>query len=433
MPPLPRHAALLVALALLLPLTSPGKPASPAHPSDSVLPLADVLAAVRATHPALAATRARTAVRDAAASSAAAWDDPMIELMVKRDETNPFSASELELTLTQSLPLSGNNTRRAAVARAAAAEAATATSLAELTLLAAARATYLELAALEARLALLARTDALLGQLVADLTARYETGQRPQSDVLTAELERLILQERLLTAEGAAAARRSRLNTLMGRPETTPLPPPTPLADTFAEPPLEPYLAATRRQHPELLAAAAARDTATAQSTLAARAGRIDPVVLVRLKRLDGSSRAIDAIDTGIGFNLPWAQRDRYRSTATAAHSARDAAEADEAATLQRVLGLVHERWTQLATYRDRTLLYRERAVPLAHEAVAAAHRDFTANRIPLADLLNATRNLYQVEEDLLLFLADYHLAHAALLTAAGLTQPLPPASFPSP
>lgn len=400
-----------------------------ASAQDDVLTLPEALAAARAAHPALAAARARVDSREASARADGAWADPMVGLMVKRDTNEVVSASMVELEISQALPLSGNLARREAVSTAEAAASAAAVNVTELLLLSETRRVYVDLAALHARLVVLDRTDRLLGEIVADLESKYAAGSRPQSDVLTAELERLTLQEQISTLRGNVAAGTARLNALMNRPAGTPLPPLVPLDYDFDQTELTAYIAAASAQHPSLLMAAAEIETAAARAELAAHAGRPDPVVQLRLNHRDGSGRAIDSFDTGIAVSVPWIQRDRYRDLASAARSARLAAEQDEATTRQDLLGRVSARWHQLAAFRDCCLLYRDQALPLAHSAVDAAQRDFAGGRIGLADLLNATRNLHRVEDDLVRFLREYHLGFADLLESSGLVAPLPASS----
>lgn len=396
--------------------------AAPESGSPTTLSLDAVLASVRERHPALAAGRMSAEAMRARADAERAWEDPMVAgNFVRNDKRELLSHSEFELEIAQALPLSGNNRRRARVAEAEAAEARTAVSQTELDLVSQARRAYVELATAQARLSVLQRTEGVLTQLADDLRAKYAAGQRGQSEIFAVEVEQVMLKQEIATLEGRSAALRAQLNTLMSQPADTPLAPLPELALAATDRPLDGYVAAARLRHPELSMADASLVTAEARIEVARGARRPDPELRLMLKRMNGSSRAVDGYDTGVAVRVPWFNGKKYRAMEREARTARAAATEARAAAEQMVLGRVAEQWHLAEAARHNASLAREQTLPLAQQQLAAAQRDFAVGRIPLGELLDAHRNVFRVEADVYESLGEYHLMLADLDEAAGL------------
>jgi len=368
-------------------------------PPAGTLILADVLAEVRAKHPALAAVRHAA---DAAAGRVAvegAWEDPRAALTFERDGTRRLTTySMAELEISQSLPLSGRNRARADVARAEAREMLGELPVRELDLLATATEAYYALSTTEDEFDTLDRNHDLLAGIRDNLKQRYEANRSPLSDLLAVETELALLRERRLELIGRRDSARARLNTLMRRPVDAPLPRAVTPEIPQKMPVLAHFLEQARAHNPTI--ALAARRTATAESraTVARLNTRPDPEVMFAVRKHNGSSRLINEYDTGIALSLPWANPRRNRAERTAAERAIEAARHEEAAAAQDVLGRVAAAWHALAAFRDCCRLYRDTVIPLARQGVEAAQRSFAAGQIPLSEVLDAQRRLLEAE-----------------------------------
>ena len=81
------------------------------------------------------------------------------------------------------------------------------------------------------------------------------------------------------------------------------------------------------------------------------------------------------------------------------------------------------QRWN--AAY-NLTAIREPREMLVKHLLDSLAMQPHVRGLVSLADLLNATRNLHQVESQLNGFLREYYLGFADLLEASGLAEPLP-------
>jgi outer membrane protein TolC len=409
-----------LALTVLLPVA--------ARAAEPTLQLAEVLAEVRAKHPALVATRTAAQAADARTAQARAWDDPGVAFKVMRNDTlrlTTFDRTELEVR--QSVPLSGRLQAREAAARAEAAIVRSDLGVREVDLLAEARRTYYQLAIAEAQLALVPPNRRLLEALRDDLRAKYAAGLRPLADSLATEVEITLLDERLLELTGQRAAARARLNALMQRPLTDPLPAAPLPALPGDTPGLENYVAAARIHNP--LLTAAARRTASAQSRieLTRYNGLPDPEVMVAARKINASGRLLDEYDTAVALRLPWANRGRYRAERLEARLLADAAAQERAAAEAEVLARVAGRWHLLAALRDCCSVYRDTVLPLARRNLAATRIAYEAGQVPFSDLLEAHRKLLDVEAGVVTRTGDYFLGLAELDQATGVIPAVPP------
>lgn len=378
------------------------------------LTLSDALAAVRARHPALAAARAQAEAARAKIDQEKAWADPRASLEIKReDNLRPTTYSEVELSVSQELPLSRRNELRA---RSAAAEASVADAgirVKERALLSEARAAYLRIAASDTEITILQRRRELLKQSVALAQQAYEVGQQTQVDLITAqsELTQLDTEETNLASERAENA--ARLNALMARPADTPIPELTlpavsPITMSGAE-----AMQLVRAHHPELLMAARRIAAAEAQVAVARKNRTPDPEVMARARQMNGSGKALTGFDTGVSVSLPWFNDRRNRAQVAEAQSGVAAARAEAETSEVELSGMV-------ASMRQRATLayqqyerYRDQLLPLARARAEAEQRGYEAGGTPLFAVLAAQNAALEAEHAL-------HQAHAqcALATA---------------
>ena len=368
-------------------------------PPAATLKLAEVLAEVRAKHPALSAVRHAA---DAAAGRAAvdgAWEDPRAALTFERDDTRRLSTySKAELEISQSLPFSGRNRARADVARAEAREMLGELPVRELDLLAAATEAYYALSTTEDEFDTLDRNHDLLAGIRDNLKQRFEANRSPLSDLLAVETELALLRERRFEVIGRRDSARARLNVLMQRPVDAPLPRAVTPEIPQKMPLLAHFLEQARAHNPALALAASRTATAESRSAVARLNTRPDPEVLFAVRKHNGSGRLINEYDTGIALSLPWANPRRNRAERVSAERAIEAARHEEAAAAQEVLGRVAAAWHSLAAFRDCCRLYRDTVIPLARQGIEAAQRSFAAGQIPLSEVLDAQRRLLEAE-----------------------------------
>jgi outer membrane protein TolC len=392
---------------------------SPATPS---LTLADVFAEIRAHHPALAAARANTDAAQARVGQEKAWADPRLGIDLKRGDsgsnasTNKLNTyNELEVTVSQELPLSGRNQLRAKAASAEAGVANAETRKREWMLLNQARMSFTKLAAADERLAVNRRLHDNLAQTLALARRSYESGLRPQSELLALETELTRIDADRTDLESARAQESSELNALMLRPVETPIAAltlPSPAAPMLS---LPDAVARARAMSPDIAVALKQADAAQARLAVVRKNRSIDPEVSVTARQMKGSGEGISSYDTGISFSLPWFQSGRTDGERREALSRLAAARADVETGEAEITGMVASAHTRAISGYTQVKRYENELVPLARASAAAAQRDYETGRVQLPVVLTADKMLLETELKLTDTRAEQALAGAEL------------------
>lgn len=428
-----RLRRLLASASLLLPCLAeaaepPAPPPPAAEAAPSPLTLAEVFATLRTRHPALASAKASTEAARARIDQEKAWADPRLTLSANRagdgmhlpDTTNLAKVNEFEVMVSQEIPLSGRPRLRA---EAAAAEVGVASAQArrrEWMLLNQARLAFTRLAAADTRLAVNTRLRENLSQTLALARLGYESGQRPQSEVLALETDRAKLDADRSDLEGMRAREAAELNALMLRPATTAiaslsLPEPAAPATEVAD-----MISRARALSPDI--AIALRETEAAQARLAvAKKNRaIDPEFSVTARQMRGDDQAISSYDTAISFSLPWAHPGRTRAELSEARARVAAARAEVEAGEAEIAGMVASAHARAASSFAQATRYQNEIIPLARASAEAARRDYEAGRAALTTILEAQRMNLEAEEKLVDLRAENALAAAELCFLSG-------------
>lgn len=404
------HPLRFIALALAL-----GAGFAFAHAQEPVpLTLPDLFAEIRARHPALAAGRASTEAARARVSQEKAWMDPRLSIDVMREETTRLDTySEVSVRIAQELPLSGRNALRAQAATAEVAVADAQTRRREWLLLNEARLAYFKIAATDERLALNAQLQTLLHQ-TRDLSRQaYETGLRPQMDLLGVETNLNRLEIEGTELKSLRTQETARLNALRLRPAETliarlVLPTPAPPSLDLAE-----AVARARLLSPDLAIALKETSVAEARLALARKNRAIDPEIMFTARQMNGSGEILSSYDTGIAFNLPWLNPSRTRNEVREAQSRVTATRAETEANVADLAGQVSSLHARVAGGYRQILHYENELLPLVRSSAEAARRDYETGRAPLLAVLAAERDTREAEMKLADLRAEHALAHA--------------------
>lgn len=421
MTPSSRAPGVLVTLALL---ASPRLAAA-----EEVDPLAGVTLLTPDTLTRVVTQRSSAhaaALADAEASSAAtamagAWMDPMLTL-----EAAPISAFERSVQfggtvrLSQKLPISG----RLGLREQAAAHDARAMKLeaGEVTLMLreAALALYAELYATERALALNATHERLLGDLKTSAEQRYATGGAMQADALQAELMLAELATDRLELESRRRALAAKVNGLLQRPTSAPLPPlPEALEQPPALPPLEESVARATGTRPELAALAARADGAQARVALAERGWVPDLEVMASYSSMwmDPAHRFM----VGVGVELPLQQAARRGQVLEAQAMAKRLHHQQE--RLRHELAAeVGVMYAELDEATRRAQLLSTRVLPAARARLEAVRSGYVTGRSTFEAVVEAERSLRDAELKHHLAQADAFKRRAAVDRLLGVT-----------
>jgi cobalt-zinc-cadmium efflux system outer membrane protein len=410
--------AAFAAGALLLPVTRGAEPA---------LSLPQVLAEVQARNPQIRSAAATAAADRERIAQAGAWEDPVAGFELQRESSNRLSTYDAaELSVTQKIPLSGNRTRRRALAAAEADVSAATIRTRELMLLGQARDAFFQLWGARAQLALTRETEKLLDQAVEITRSRLASGAGNVSALLLAASERARLEERVIVLEREIADAAAALNTVRDLPPQAAVGPLAAPAEHLTLPfaTLDEAQAHALTHRPEMDEAAARIAAAERARDLADRAWRPDPEVMLKARHLNTGSRAIEGYDTGVAVSLPWFNSAKYRSAQREADRRREAAELDSAALRTRTAAEVREMWQRLDAARRTTDLYRTKLLPLARQSADAARQNLVNGSTTIAELVMAQRTLVEAETTLAASTADFHRYSAMLQTLTGTNVP---------
>ena len=344
-------------------------------------------------------------------AQAASLPDPMV-----MGSLAPLSigAGEVDLGVAvearQELPYPTDRRLAAAAARAEANAAEARVGELRLDLAHAAGRLWLDLARIDRELEVNAQHVVLLEELRAAATGRYAAGLAPQQAPLQAEVEHTHLVHREVTLRAERGALAARLNALLHRDATAPLPP---LAALPPVPPeADPHGVVHGESHDTLpgsglsdLSATAARpELAAADAELRARELEAELAGRERLPAL-GVTASYSSMwgeeehrwMAGVSVGLPvW--RERIRAAEAQAEAERAAAAARREALADRIESEAAAAAVLLAEMRHVVDLYESRLLPPARDQVAAARSGLSAGTVDFPTTIEAEKTLRSVE-----------------------------------
>lgn len=214
----------------------------------------------------------------------------------------------------------------------------------------------------------------------------YRSGRVPQADVLAADVELEMLQDRVRKLEQDAAEAREQLTRWTGRPVNAPVAAAVP--DLPEPPALEALLAALVR-HPELTEAGF--EVASADNALALARQNYWPDW--RVEAMYGWRPDFDEMVTvQVGIDIPVFRGNRQDREAAAARESLSASQAtreDMARRMQAMAASAHRGWSQA---RTRLARYDEAIVPRASARAEAALAAYRTGKAELDSVLMARR-----------------------------------------
>jgi cobalt-zinc-cadmium efflux system outer membrane protein len=411
------HSFLLTAFVQVL-LTPPDLLAG-----QSALSLEVVTQQALAKNPSVAAARARWRMAIQRIPQEAAWEDPKLNFrsLLGRFVQIPANGfTDQAVSLEQSIPISGKNRSRE---RAAAAEAAAAFQelrRQELNVVANARTAFIRLFNDYELLELNHAEETALSQTIDNGRTKFEVGAQPESDLLTAQIERQKVAEERQDLEQKRSDEETALKVLMkmdafgslGRPDLREL-----HAVNLDTRELRSRIL---MNNPEVLQANAKLAAAQSRYQLAKREWIPDPTVSIQADHYNAGSQIASEVSGGISISLPWLNEKKYSAgerealdQVTAAQDALDGAK-------NEALGKLKDQIQKLATLHHHTDLYENSLIPSAKQNVSANQSDYEANKTAFQNVLSSQRNLWEIEAAYHQHLTDYQIAFAELESLVG-------------
>ncbi len=415
-------AALTLIRVLVLAVVSEGLPigASAQVPSDT-LHLVDAVAIAHDANPMLQAVRLRADAAAERAPQAGAMPDPLLAFGLRNRPVDNFGTAQPMtmnvVQLTQRFPWPG----KLGFAEERAEHLASAESLeadeVEQQLVARVKSVYYRLAHMDRSLDIMRETRELLRNFFEVSSTLYAVGAGLQQDVLQAQIAIAQMTEDITVMEQDRVAMAARLNALLGRNATVPVPN-LELPEPAGELPPVDFLIGLAAELRPALAAARERVLAADAGYRAARR-QLYPDIAITLG-YGQRPQFVDFVTVMVGVSIPLFAGSRQlplRREMEAMQSMEQAREQD----------LYNETFAQLTELRaeaeraqNLSGLYANAVLPQARAAVESALSAYRVGRVDYMTLVTnqMTVNRYEIESVRLA--ADYHRALARLEALVG-------------
>ena len=414
---LTRFRALVVLAWPLLPVGA----AAQATPSDTLTVSAAIHLALSA-NPMLSAARFSADAAAQRVGPAGALPDPELQLGLMNRMISAFGSTTDPMTmnqmlLMQMLPWPGKlgNARRAAEHTAGAARADADEQAVMLE--AQVRMAYYEVADADRALEVMRRTQGLLRDFLQISTTMYSVGSAVQQDVLRAQVDVARMGEEITRMEQDRIAMAARLNALLGREATVPVPAvelPAPAGDL---PPTDSLIARALTHRPALQAGA--ERLAAAAAILAGARRELYPDLQVGVAYQ--SRPAYDnMISLMVGISLPIFASRRQLPMRRQMAAMRDMSQAELLTLRNETIARVIETRARAVRDRDLVQLYRSSILPQAQSAVQAALASYRVGRVSFMQLVDNQMTVNQYEIETIRLLADYQQAVGDLIALTG-------------
>ena len=377
----------------------------------------------RTNHPAFRAADARVDAAVFNIQTVRQWEDPMAKFGVNQTSPRSFKTSDegdLTYGVDQKLPLWGKPqlNRRVAVAEAATRRAAVESRVQWL---------RRDIARALFRLALVERVIEIgeqdldwLETIIAVAEEKYRAGAATQIDVLVPQNEKGKRVDQLRTERSKLVHERLTLNRLLNR-DLHAAWPGFELPSVAAPIPFSPRLTELAiKFEPKLLVMRQEKNQADAATQLARRQRLPDVSVGVEGRQYSGDGGFREGMFT-VSLNLPWFNRDRYRSGVRREEAKARAVEADLADRALSVQEEVHHLTVDIDAARREALLYRDEILPRTRQALASARAAWETNRGMVRDVLDARRMLLEGELMTARAVTEQHLMMADLASYCGI------------
>jgi cobalt-zinc-cadmium efflux system outer membrane protein len=391
--------------------------------TNGALTVDQVLRDVLQNNPSLKATRANWEAMKQRVPQARAWEDLRagFDTLAGRFVDVPRNSfTDQKLMVEQTVPVAGKNRLRGEAAEAEAIVAFQETKRRELDLTTKARTAFYRLANANEQLRIVDSNLELLREFTRVTRNKYESGSRPQSDVLAAETDASKLEESRYDIMRQISEAESQLNVLMNRPAQAPLPKPEPLGFPTVHFDLQSVQAFALDHRPEVLTAARKIEAAKARLEAAKREWIPEPSLRVEASRYNDAGQAVSEVMAGVSVNIPWLNRRKYKAAIEEANQMKAAAEYELEAARAETLGLVRDALTKLETYHHHVELFRDRILVLAQQSATAARVSYETDKAPFLNLIDAQRTQQESEGMYREHIADYLNALAELESIVG-------------
>ena len=379
-------------------------------------------AAVLARNASLSAMRQALVAAVSNIRPAGALPDPMLSVSAAPRTFGSATGMGEDIEVSQALPWWGTREVRKEIARADAEVARHDLQALRLRLAATARGFFADWVFVNRALAINAANQSVLAELRRIASVRYATGKAPQADVLQAEVEGTVLAEQRLVWQRKIAVVAARMNALLDRSPTSPIPGPAALPAP-TQLPSEAALLQRALTHPQLKALEAQEHAARAKEALADKQ-RYPKFQISAGYNSMWSDPAMRPM-VGLSFTVPLDQG-KYSAEVDAAQAQARRAEYDLESQRTALLADLSAAYASTREAEKSLALYRDDLVPLSRDALDVALSEYSSGQGSFLEVLTAEQHQLDTALGLARAQSEYFDRWAELerLSGSGLARP---------
>lgn len=395
-------------------LTPPAKSWGPA------LSLSGLIAAVRERNPTMQAAAAAWASAAERYPQAVALDDPLLQSMFAPGSFPGSSnvQSSYYVGVAQKIPWRGKLALRGDMAQAETNALAFDSQEVQLRLDEASQLAYFDYYLVRRELELNQANLAAMQEFRRTALTKYEANLVTQQDVLQSDVELARLESRQIELEQNDRVAIARINTLLHQTPDFPLPPPVAaLQATGTLPPVAALREEALARRPELSALASRLQAERASVELACKEYYPDFEVMGRYDQFwtDVEQRP----QVGMNMNIPLNQSRRKAAVREAMFRV-SKLNAEYQQQADNVRHDVETAYARLEASLRTAGLYATKIIPAAQQNVSAATSAYVADRLDFLRLIEAERELIELQDKQQEVITEYHRRRATLERAVG-------------
>lgn len=381
--------------------------------AQAELTLHDTITTALARSPRLHASESRIAAAEGELRQAGAWSNPELgieaENVAGRGAYKGFDAAEITYGVTQELPLSGKRSARTGIAGKEAEIAALEAQAEALDVIRDVSIAYADAVAAEELVRLASEQKALAGDVLRSVSARVGAAAAPLIQKSRAQVEHATARVAFDKAQRERDTTRARLAACMGGERATL---PLSLADfyTLGTPSFEPT-DDRLEDNPDLAKLTPGLARSKARLALEQANALPDPRVNVGVRDLRESGDQAFVV----GLSLPIPVLDANRGTIDKARAEVNRTEFEaRQAMIDARAALTDTQARMQNAYLQADTLERE-ILPAAERAFSLAREGYGLGRFPYLEVLDAQRSLFEVKQQRIGAIREFHTAQAQL------------------
>ena len=392
--------------------------------ASSPTPLSELLSEAKANNPQIsAADHGARAARQVAPQTTALPDPKFTYQQLSVGSPTPFAGytnsdfAYVGVGASQELPYPGKLRLRGEVAERDADTREAEIELTKTSIADAVKTDYLQLAYLQQTLGILQQNEAVLDQLIQDVTAHYQVGQGMQQDILQAQVNRTKIVKEITMHHQRMGQVQAHLKGLLSRDQGSPDIVTEYLIETQLKQSSEELLTAVRQNSPQIQVDATSIRKQDAQLVSAKREGKPDFEVGYMYQNTDRKYR--DYYMFTFDVRLP--RKKRVNAEIAEATEKRVESQQTLDSHLQQQLAEVKEGYVKATSDEELLKEYREGLIPQSDAAYRSTLSAYASNREQFTHVLSYFTDVLNLKLEYAQTLEDHEaaLAHLESLTGA--------------